>query len=114
MKTETINFRVFMQKKNQVKPLKAHSPAAIGGLILGSTITLPNLGQLANMGFVMVLGVGALAIIMAKAENNLAEKGKHRQADRLASFGAVLFPVIVIGAGIWFLLINNPIVRFWL
>lgn len=97
MRTQTINFKEFMNPHDSV---------------LG--FNLPDLEDLADQGFILFCSVGALAIVMAKLEQNFAKKGRHQEANWVSDVGFFLFPIVAIGAGIWYLFINNPIIRGWL
>ncbi len=110
MKTEVINFQDFMKNnhvKSQVKnQIIAHSPAAIG-LVLGSSLIVPQ--KYILLGYGLVLGIGGLAYLLAKFENKWVQNGMHKEADRIANLGKFLFPVIVIGIGVYLLIFKNPL-----
>ena len=99
-----------MQRKEKPNPILLNSPLAVG-MVVGSALFIPK--SYITLGYVLVCTVGGIAYLMARLENGWVKKGKHAEADRIALVGKVLFPVVVIGAGVYLLILKNPLL-YWL
>jgi hypothetical protein len=100
MKTETIDFRNFVKDDwKKKRNLKLYSTGLIAGVSLKSLFDLPPL--VAN-GYITIGVIGVTALSMAFLENRYAKNGKHIEADRVASFGSFIFPLIFGGSLIGF------------
>ncbi|MGM0807616.1 MAG: hypothetical protein ACQET8_23195 [Bacillota bacterium] len=103
MRNETINFKEFCQGKNTnrklSKTLKLHSSTLFAGVTIKSLFHLP---PLIAGGYMAVGFVGVAALGLSLFENKLAKHGKHVEADRVATFGSLLFPIMFCGSLIGF------------
>jgi hypothetical protein len=102
MRTEVINFREFCRGKNTNRKMKdviVYSSTIFAGVSLKSLFDLP---PLIAGGYMAVGFVGAAALGLALVENKLAKHGKHVEADRVATFGQMLLPVLFCGSLIGF------------
>jgi hypothetical protein len=96
-------FKAFCQgelvEKVEPKPFKVYSS------ILPLSVPWVLKSMFLNKGVLIVGVLGAVAIGLAYAENKASKEGNEVFADRIANFGAVLFPVIGYGAIMWFIVV---------
>lgn len=103
MRTEVLDFREFCRGRSTnrklTKEFLLHSSTIFAGVSLKSLFDLP---PLIAGGYMAVGFVGVTALSLALWENRLAKHGKHVEADRVATFGQFLFPLLFCGSLIGF------------
>ncbi|MGC4375946.1 hypothetical protein WD019_03240 [Fictibacillus sp. Mic-4] len=103
MRREILDFRQFMkgekvQKKKKRKDVVLRS-AWIGGVTLQGIINTP---QFVSNAYLVMGGIGLVAISIATLERALAKNNKHIQADWVAHVGRFIFPVTFAGILVYF------------
>jgi hypothetical protein len=97
----TYEFKSFCRgelvEKVEPKPFKVYSS------ILPFTVPYMLKTMFLHKGVLIVSIVGAVAIGLAYAENKATKEGNEVFAERVANFGAILFPVVGYGAIMWFI-----------
>jgi len=110
MKTETINFKDFLKNdyknKEKITNLTLYSSLLPGAFLTPSTWLSPP--PLIATGYMIVIGTGAVLIIVSALEMVLARTGHVELADKILDFFKFVMPLIFIAALVYFVL-SNPL-----
>lgn len=104
MRQEVLDFRRFMKGEKEVRKRRRGKDIIlrstwIGGVTLHGIINTP---QFVSNAYLVMGGIGIVAISIAALERALAKNNKHIQADWVAHAGKFIFPVTFAGILVYF------------
>lgn len=99
MRTQTYNFREFMQGSHEIKVKEVLTYSSLMPLSFPYVMK----EMFINEGVLLVGTVGLLAIGLAYMENRLAKRGDSVNADKVALVGSIVMRVIGYGSVLVFL-----------